>query len=258
LPERTGQQRKHLTRLFRSSKDDDMRDFRDAKAMAHSLREALAAKELKVTNSESLELVSKAFGLTDWNSLSAAIHADASGQDASKASTEPVGTRLPEPPCSKELTDAMQAAKADAKHRGHSYLTLEHVLLALIDDPQGAAAMTACSVDIEALRASLSDYVDNDLRVLSDLDKLSNTLPPHIDRNVVTDRAEPSPTAGLARVEQVARRRVALAGRPAITGSDLLIATFLNAGDARSAVLLEQHGMTRRSALTVLGQPNGS
>jgi hypothetical protein len=51
---------------------------------------------------------------------------------------------------------------------------------------------------------------------------------------------------------------VALAGRPAITGSGLLIATFLNAGDARSAVLLEQHGMTRRSALTVLGQPNGS
>jgi predicted enzyme related to lactoylglutathione lyase len=50
-----------------------MRDFRDAKAMAHSLREGLAAKDLTVTNSESLELIAKAFGVPDWNTLSAAI-----------------------------------------------------------------------------------------------------------------------------------------------------------------------------------------
>jgi hypothetical protein len=234
-----------------------MRDFRDAKAMAQSLREALAAKELKITNSESLELISKAFGLTDWNTLSATIQAGASGQDAS-TTQPPAGSGPPEPPYSKELTDALQTAKADAKQRGHHFLTLEHVLLALIDDPQGAAAMTSCSVDIESLRASLRSYIDNDLRALADIDKLRSNLPPHIDPNLVSDRGEPSPTAGLARVVQVARRRVALAGRPAVTGSDLLIATFLNAGDARSAVLLEEHGMTRRDALTVLGQPSGS
>lgn len=109
-----------------------------------------------------------------------------------------------------------------------------------------------------SLRTSLSVYIDNELRSLSDLDKLRSNLPPHIDGNLLTDRGEPSPTAGLARVVQLARRRVSLAGRPAVTGSDLLIATFLNAGDARSAVLLEQHGMTRRNALAVLGQPSGS
>jgi Glyoxalase superfamily protein len=47
-----------------------MRDFRDAKAMAQSLRAALAAKGLKITISQSLELIANAFGVADWNMLS--------------------------------------------------------------------------------------------------------------------------------------------------------------------------------------------
>jgi len=50
-----------------------MRDFRDAKAMAHSLREALKAKSVSLTHSESLELVAKALGFPDWNFLAAKI-----------------------------------------------------------------------------------------------------------------------------------------------------------------------------------------
>ena len=53
-----------------------MRDFRDAKAMAQSLREALAAKNISITHGESLELVSKMLGAGDWNSLSALIKGD--------------------------------------------------------------------------------------------------------------------------------------------------------------------------------------
>jgi hypothetical protein len=52
-----------------------MRDFRDAKAMAHSLRQALTAKAVSITHSESLELVAKAFGLDNWNILAARIEA---------------------------------------------------------------------------------------------------------------------------------------------------------------------------------------
>jgi ClpX C4-type zinc finger/Glyoxalase superfamily protein len=52
-----------------------MRDFRDAKAMAHALREALKAKSIETTHGESLELIAKAFGCTDWNVLSARIAA---------------------------------------------------------------------------------------------------------------------------------------------------------------------------------------
>ena len=50
-----------------------MRDFRDAKAMAHTLRAALATKDLNITVSQSLELIAQAFGVADWNTLSAAI-----------------------------------------------------------------------------------------------------------------------------------------------------------------------------------------
>jgi hypothetical protein len=56
-----------------------MRDFSDAKAMAHTLRAALAAKGLKITISESLELIAQAFGAADWNTLSATIRGEAAG-----------------------------------------------------------------------------------------------------------------------------------------------------------------------------------
>jgi hypothetical protein len=52
-----------------------MRDFRDAKAMARSLRDALAAKAVETSHSESLELIAKAFGYENWNILSAKIDA---------------------------------------------------------------------------------------------------------------------------------------------------------------------------------------
>lgn len=54
-----------------------MRDFRDAKIMAHALRDALNAKSIETTHSEALELIAKAFGLASWNVLSAKIDAAA-------------------------------------------------------------------------------------------------------------------------------------------------------------------------------------
>src|SRR5262245_9740223 len=53
-----------------------MRDFRDAKAMAQTLRESLTAKAVTVSHSESLELVSRMLGIADWNTLSALLQAD--------------------------------------------------------------------------------------------------------------------------------------------------------------------------------------
>jgi hypothetical protein len=54
-----------------------MRDFRDAKAIAHTLRAALTAMRFKVTVSQSLELIAQAFGVADWNTLAAAIRPEA-------------------------------------------------------------------------------------------------------------------------------------------------------------------------------------
>jgi ClpX C4-type zinc finger/Glyoxalase superfamily protein len=68
-----------------------MRDFRDAKAMAHSLRDALKAKAKEITHSESLELIAKTFGYENWNILSAKIDA------AQPRSGETVGQQGPTP-----------------------------------------------------------------------------------------------------------------------------------------------------------------
>src|ERR1700742_2570620 len=61
-----------------------MRDYRDAKAMARSLRDALTAKALPTTHSESLELIAKAFGYDNWNILAAVIDAAQSRADVQK------------------------------------------------------------------------------------------------------------------------------------------------------------------------------
>jgi hypothetical protein len=57
-----------------------MRDFRDAKVMAHALRDALNSKAVETTHSEALELIAKAFGYDNWNILSAKIEAAATAR----------------------------------------------------------------------------------------------------------------------------------------------------------------------------------
>jgi Glyoxalase superfamily protein len=67
-----------------------MRDYRDAKAMAHTLRASLASKSLKVTVGQSLELIAELFGLPDWNTLAAAIRREAptTGHSRNSAATD--------------------------------------------------------------------------------------------------------------------------------------------------------------------------
>jgi hypothetical protein len=72
-----------------------MRDFRDAKAMAHTLRDALKAKAIETSHSECLELIAKAFGYENWNILSAKIEA-AQSSETDGRSLSPAGTTGPE------------------------------------------------------------------------------------------------------------------------------------------------------------------
>ncbi|KQV80528.1 LON peptidase substrate-binding domain-containing protein [Rhizobium sp. Root1220] len=72
-----------------------MRDFRDAKAMAKTLREALHAKSVTFTNSESQELIARILGYRDWNVLAARIQATQSSTTSAQASTPPVGVNIP-------------------------------------------------------------------------------------------------------------------------------------------------------------------
>ena len=200
-----------------------MRDFRDAKAMAHTLRAALATKGHKVTNSESLELIAQAFGVADWNTLSAMIREEATGLHNNAAA--------PQPP----TTATIYRALAYARQRKHQYATLEHLLLALIDDVDASAVMKACKVDLGGLKEKLTKYIDDDLKTLA-----------------IDDGGEPKHTAGFQRVvRQRAAHSAEERGRPHWTGAELLVAIFAER-QSPAAKLLGEQDMTRQDALNFI------
>jgi hypothetical protein len=199
-----------------------MRDFRDAKAMAHTLRAALATKGLNITVSQSLELIAQAFGVADWNTLSAAIRAEAAGPRNNAHSPQ-----LP-------ITATMYRALGYAIQRKHQYETLEHLLLALIDDVDASAVMKACKVDLGALRERLTNYIDNDLKTI-----------------VINEGCEPQQSHGFQRVVERAAHYAEGRGRPTRTGADLLVAIFAETRSPAARLLGEQE-MTRQDAINFI------
>jgi hypothetical protein len=203
-----------------------MRDFRDAKAMAHSLRAALAAQSLKITNSQSLELIAEAFGVADWNTLSAAIRAAAEAPRRD----EPPRRPDPKPWLSAGLESTLQAALASAKQRHHEYATLEHLLLALIDDVDASAVMHACGADLGTLKRHLARYIDNDLKTLE-----------------IGDDRDAFPTVAFRRVVQRAMHHVQNSDLDTLTGAQLLLALF-SERESPAAQFLAEQGVTRLDA----------
>ncbi|WP_349370692.1 ATP-dependent Clp protease ATP-binding subunit ClpA [Salinarimonas sp.] len=138
------------------------------------------------------------------------------------------------PSFSRSLEQALHRALALAGERRHEYATLEHLLLALVDDQDAAAVMRACNVDIEALRRNLVEYVDNELA------------------NLVSDhRADAKPTAGFQRVIQRAVIHVQSSGREEVTGANVLVAIFAER-ESHAAYFLQEQDMTRYDAVNYI------
>jgi ATP-dependent Clp protease ATP-binding subunit ClpA len=95
-----------------------------------------------------------------------------------------------------------------ADQRNHEYATLEHLLLALIDDADASVVMKACKVDLGSLKESVASYIDNELTTL-----------------VTEGDREPTPTPAFQRVVQRGVRSAEGLDREA-TGADLLVAMF--------------------------------
>ena len=239
----TGQQRKPWHACFVQAKDHDMRDFRDAKAMAGSLRAALAAKGLKITVSESLELIAKAFGVADWNTLSAAGRAlaPASRDEFSPSPPPPAAESVlgPGPHFARELESTLHRALAGANHREHDYATVEHLLLALIDDQDASAVMQACKVDLGALKKTLANYIDNELTGLAK-----------------SDGNDARPTSAFRRVVQRAVTHVQWSGREEVTGANVLLAIFAET-ESPAVRLLGEQDMTRQDAVKFIVHDTG-
>jgi hypothetical protein len=210
-----------------------MRDFRDAKAMARALRAALAAKGFKITISQSLELIAEIFGVGDWNTLAAAIRREAQRESASARPPAATAGWAPAQVFSRELELTLHRALAHANERAHEYATLEHLLLALIDDADASAVMNACNVDLGALQRDLANYLDNELKTL------------------VTDNdRDAKPTAAFQRVVQRAVLHIRNLDRD-VTGRDLLVAMFAER-ESPAVWFLGEQEMTRRDAASVI------
>jgi hypothetical protein len=220
-----------------------MRDFRDAKAMAKAIRAALAAKDLKISISESLELTARALGATDWNTLAAAIRAD---KQAEKPPAPPTPTPVASPSApngtvqrfSSGLEQSLHRAVALAQTRSHSYTTIEHLLLALTEDADASAVLDACLVDTALLKATITRYLDDVLRVL-----------------ITTDGAAPVPTAGFHRVVQRAVIHVQSSGRMQVTTANILVAIFSET-ESHARLFLTEQGMTRFDAVNFIAHGN--
>src|SRR5687767_8536230 len=138
------------------------------------------------------------------------------------------------PSFSRSLEQSLHRALALAGERRHEYATLEHLLLALVDDQDAAAVMRACNVDLDALRRNLVDYVDTELA------------------NLVTDGGEDSkPTAGFQRVIQRAVIHVQSSGREEVTGANVLVAIFAER-ESHAAYFLQEQDMTRYDAVNYI------
>ena len=217
-----------------------MRDFRDAKTMARTLRSALAAKDLKISNSQSLELVAKMFGIADWNTLSAAIHEKAQVARKGTSSPSPVDVKSdPVRPLSAEFKMTLRRALDHANQRKHEYATLEHLLLSLADDADVAAMMNAFNADLGALKENLISYLDNELKKL-----------------VVAYGGDSNPSPAFNRVVQRAALHAQKLGHPEVMGSHALVG-ISSEWKSPAAQLLGEQGLTKQDVMNLLGNDSG-
>lgn len=139
------------------------------------------------------------------------------------------------PSFSNTLEQSIHGALALANARKHELATLEHLLLSLIDEPDAARVMQACSVNLDDLRKDLEDFIEDDLSTL------------------ITDveGSEAVPTAAFQRVIQRAAIHVQSSGRTEVTGANVLVAIFAER-ESNAAYFLQEQDMTRYDAVNFI------
>src|SRR5687767_5694751 len=127
------------------------------------------------------------------------------------------------------LEQTLSNALSEAAKRRHEYATLEHLLIALVDDEHASQVMTACGVNRDELKAMVKSYLDNELGAL-----------------VADSATDPTPTSGFQRVVQRAILHVQSSGRDEVTGANVLVALF-SERESYAVYFLQQQDMSRRS-----------
>src|SRR5581483_4374300 len=135
---------------------------------------------------------------------------------------------------SKDLEQTIQAAFDEARRRRHEFVTLEHVLWALLKDAVAAKILKACGANLAKLRKDLETFFEEQLP----------QLPEGTER-------EPQQTAGFWRSLQRAAMHVQGSGKTDIDGGNLLVAMYRER-ESHAVFLLEQHGVRRLDVLNYI------
>ncbi|MFP2506493.1 ATP-dependent Clp protease ATP-binding subunit ClpA [Buttiauxella gaviniae] len=127
-----------------------------------------------------------------------------------------------------ELELSLNMAFARAREHRHEFMTVEHLLLALLSNPSAREALEACSVDLVALRQELEAFIEQTTPVLPASEEERDT----------------QPTLSFQRVLQRAVFHVQSSGRSEVTGANVLVAIF-SEQESQAAYLLRKHEVSR-------------
>ena len=126
-----------------------------------------------------------------------------------------------------ELEVSLHMAFMDARQKRHELITVEHLLLAMIDNPTAADVLRACGAKFEVLRAELNQYIEE-----------------HTPTVAGEDEVDTQPTLGFQRVIQRAMLHVQSSGKKEVTGANVLVAIY-GEKDSHAVFFLHQQGITR-------------
>ncbi|KTD63412.1 ATP binding protease component ClpA [Legionella santicrucis] len=135
----------------------------------------------------------------------------------------------------KELEFTLNLAFKEAKEKRHEFMTVEHLLLSLLDNPSAGSVLQACDANIEALRRDLIEFIDE--------------TTPRIPEDEV-DR-ETQPTLGFQRVLQRAVFHVQSAGKTEVTGANVLAAIF-SEQESQAVYFLRRENITRLDVINYI------
>ncbi|KPK10301.1 MAG: ATP-dependent Clp protease ATP-binding subunit ClpA [Acidithiobacillales bacterium SG8_45] len=128
---------------------------------------------------------------------------------------------------SQELEFSLNSAFRDARSRGHEYITVEHLLAALLDNPSAAKVLRACGGKVDELRGNLSEFLEKNV--------------PSLTRE---EETEAQPTIGFQRVIQRAVLHVQGVGKKEVTGANVLVAIF-GEKDSHAVYFLHKQNISR-------------
>lgn len=143
------------------------------------------------------------------------------------------------PSFAQNLEKTLHTAIQHAIDRAHEYATLEHLLLALVEDADAGEVMNACGVDMDELGSVVRQYLDQEYQSLK-----------------TDDDADPQPTAGFQRVIQRAILHVQSSGKDTVTGANVLVALF-SERDSYAVYFLQQQDMSRLDAVSFISHGIG-